>query len=671
MVALAPDLSGSALDDRYELHALIGEGAFGRVYRGLDRRLARPVAVKLIKPWWAQEDAWVERFEREAQMLARVSDPGIVQIYDIGHADSGPYYVAELVDGESLAARLRRGSLTAAQARVIGVRLCDALAGAHAQGIVHCDVKPANVLITAAGRVKVGDFGVARLAEGTSQAASSTVAGTPRYMSPEQARGRPTGPATDVYSAGIVIYEMLTGKPPFAHGSPVELGLRHVQEQPPPLPATVPAALRAVVARALAKDPAERYRDGAAMAAALRSIGPHAGGPHAGGPHAGGPHAGGPHAGGPHAGGPHGGDPHTGDPHTGGPHAGDPHAGDPHVAGSHTGGRHAAGPHAAPSHTASGAEGLEVADGGEIDGRAAGKTGGAIDGRGEGVCARAEPEGQSRRPGAAPAPVAEEPTIDRSSAPTVLAGSAATRILGRGRAGALVSRQGSSLPSGGPPSSGDDGAARASRRRSLGGRSHDRWPYVVPAVLLALGIGVLAAALLAAAGAPRVRVPGVVGRPASAAEHELTQVGLRYATTTIAAPGSQPGSVTHQSPTSATSAHRGAVVALSVAETPRWRALTSFGGVNDGRSVPFSILGAKWRVVYHMAYVGTCTLLVVCFGPSAEVTNLKTGVSFGQFELGEGQTETRTFASGPGLYRLDVSGGHDSARWSMTVEDYY
>ena len=105
---------------------------------------------------------------------------------------------------------------------------------------MHCDVKPANVLITTAGKVKVGDFGVARLAEGTSQAPSATVAGTPRYMSPEQARGQPTGPATDVYSAGVVLYEMLAGEPPFAHGSPVELGLRHVQEQPPRCPPRSP-----------------------------------------------------------------------------------------------------------------------------------------------------------------------------------------------------------------------------------------------------------------------------------------------------------------------------------------------------------------------------------------------------------------------------------------------
>src|SRR5271154_161911 len=262
-----PDLSGCALDGRYELHELIGEGAFGRVYKGLDRRLHRWVAVKVIKPWWAEDSAWVDRFQREAQLLARVSDPGIVQIFDIGHAEEGPYYVAELVEGESLAERLRRGPLPIEQARAVAEQLCRALASAHAQGVVHCDVKPANVLISDDGVVKVGDFGVARLAEGTSQAPSATIAGTPRYMSPEQARGRPTTPATDVYSAGVVLYEMLAGQPPFAQGSPVELGLRHLQDEPPMLPVGVPRALREVVDRALAKDPADRYSDGAAMAA--------------------------------------------------------------------------------------------------------------------------------------------------------------------------------------------------------------------------------------------------------------------------------------------------------------------------------------------------------------------------------------------------------------------
>ena len=196
-----------------------------------------------------------------------------MQIFDFGHAEEGPYYVAELIEGESLAERLRLGPLSVARAQAVAEQLCRALGSAHAQGIVHCDVKPGNVVLTAEGQVKVGDFGVARLAEWTSQALSATVAGTPRYMSPEQARGRPTTSATDVYSAGVVLYEMLAGEPPFAGGSAFELGLRHVQRPPPHSPTGVPPALRQVVGKALAKDPANRYRDGAAMATALRATG--------------------------------------------------------------------------------------------------------------------------------------------------------------------------------------------------------------------------------------------------------------------------------------------------------------------------------------------------------------------------------------------------------------
>ncbi len=149
----APDLAGCALDGRYELHELIGEGTFGRVYRGCDRRLARPVAIKVIKPWWAEDPDGAESFEREAQLLARVSDPGIVQIFDVGHADEGLYFVTELVDGESLAVRLKRGgALDVWEACDIAEQLCRALEHAHAEHIVHRDIKPANVLHpTAAG----------------------------------------------------------------------------------------------------------------------------------------------------------------------------------------------------------------------------------------------------------------------------------------------------------------------------------------------------------------------------------------------------------------------------------------------------------------------------------------------------------------------------------------
>ncbi len=262
------------LDGRYELGPLIGEGTFGRVFRGYDRRLARPVAIKVIKPWWTEEPEWAERFEREAQLMARLGDPGIVQIHDIGHGADGLYYVAELVDGESLADRLRRGALAAHEALEVAAQLCRALIPAHAQRVVHRDIKPGNVLITRDGRVKVGDFGVARLAEGTSDGPGGTVLGTPRYMAPEQARGRTPTPATDVYGAGVVLYEMLAGAPPFLERSAVELALRHIGDPPPPLPAQTPRPLVEIVEQALAKDPGDRYPSAREMAAALEAARP-------------------------------------------------------------------------------------------------------------------------------------------------------------------------------------------------------------------------------------------------------------------------------------------------------------------------------------------------------------------------------------------------------------
>lgn len=270
----APDLSGHALDGRYELYALIGEGTFGRIYRGLDRRLARPVAVKVIKPWWAEDPAWVRRFEREAQLTARVSDPHIVQIFDVGRAGEGLYYVAELVDGTSVAARLRGGPLPASEASDIAEQLARALGAAHDRGVVHGDIKPANVLISSSGLVKVTDFGMARLLGGSSGEVAATIAGTPSYMAPEQARGRGTTPAADVYSIGVVLHEMLAGRPPFRGDSPVELALRHLQDPPPPPPSTTPTALARVLERSLAKDPDQRYRTGGELAEALaRALG--------------------------------------------------------------------------------------------------------------------------------------------------------------------------------------------------------------------------------------------------------------------------------------------------------------------------------------------------------------------------------------------------------------
>jgi serine/threonine-protein kinase len=270
----APDLVGCALDGRYELHELIGEGTFGRVYRGYDRRLAREVAIKVIKPWWAEDPGWADGFGREAQLLARVSDPGIVQIYDVGQAEEGLYYVTELVEGESLARRLRRGGRVAVwEACAIAEQLCRALEHAHREHIVHRDIKPANVLLSRRGEVKVGDLGIARLASaGTTDGATATIVGTPRYMAPEQASGQPVGPATDVYSAGIVLYEMLAGEPPFGGESAVEIALRHVQQPVPPLPAGTPGSVQRIVERALAKQAGDRYQSAAAMADDLAKV---------------------------------------------------------------------------------------------------------------------------------------------------------------------------------------------------------------------------------------------------------------------------------------------------------------------------------------------------------------------------------------------------------------
>jgi serine/threonine-protein kinase len=542
---VAPDLAGSALDERYELLALIGEGAFGRVYRGRDRRLERLVAVKVIKPWWAQDDAWVERFEREARLLARVSDPGIVQVFDIGHAEQGPYYVAELVEGESLAERLRRNEMPLAEAVAVATQLCDALGSAHASGIVHCDVKPANVLLTPEGRVKVGDFGIARLAAGgTSQMPSATVAGTPRYMAPEQARGRRTTPATDVYSAGVVLYEMLVGAPPFAQGSAVELGLRHVSERPPPLPPRIPAGLREIVGRALHKQPERRYRDGGQMALALRAL-------------------------------------ELGRAASGAPSKAD--------------GASASAPQAPPT-------------------EAVART-------------RLMPRPSRRRGAASPQPAAQP-------------------------------------------------GARTEQTRPLGvrrhpGRARRRGLLAFALVTAALLAAVIVWLVSAGGGGASVRVPNVVGQPSASARRALADAGLREHSRLVAAPGAKPGSVTRQSPRSGLSSHHGATITLSVAEQPRWRTLTSFSGTAGGHSVPFQIEGARWRVRYSMSYEGTCTLLLLCFGPSAHVSNLRTGASLEGFDLSEGPSHGHTYDGSPGLYGLAVSSGQDAAHWSMTVQDYY
>jgi hypothetical protein len=269
----APDHTGRLVAGRYHLLAIIGEGGFGRVYRAMDARLDAPVAVKIINPWWAQDPEWVERFAQEAKTAAGIRHPGVVQVTDTGiDSKLGPYTVAELVDGESLRSLLdREGALSPSRAADIAAQAADAVAAAHDRGVVHRDVKPGNLLVDGAGRVRVCDFGIARLQTGaTKTSAAHTLVGTPAYMAPEQARGKATGPPADQYALGVVLFEMLAGRPPFDGDTPVAVALAHLSDETPELPDDVPAPLRDTVRRTLAKDPGDRYSDARALAQALR-----------------------------------------------------------------------------------------------------------------------------------------------------------------------------------------------------------------------------------------------------------------------------------------------------------------------------------------------------------------------------------------------------------------
>jgi serine/threonine-protein kinase len=650
----APDLSGCALDGRYELHAVIGEGTFGRVYRGRDRRLARPVAVKVIKPWWAEDPDWVRSFEREAQLLARVNDPGIVQIFDVGHAREGLYYVAELVEGESLADRLRRGPLPPGEARRIAEQLCRALTGAHSQRVVHRDVKPANVLIATDGRVKVGDFGIARLAESSTDGAGATIVGTPRYMAPEQARGRPTSPATDVYSVGVVLYEMLAGRPPFTEKAAVELALRHLNDPPPPLPVRTPPMLEEIVGRALAKDPADRYPSAAAMAAALaraRGAGTASNGnaarragvePDRVAP------------------------PRRARPAPRERPAAPVPAASRSVERSIAARAAVAGAAGAPE---AGANGAHAANGTAAAGTASTALLDRGSARADGAATRVLPERAVARPPAPPHRRRRRRALLLWAGLSVVGALAAATVI-------ILSVQGHASV---PDVHGWRRAGIASRLRRLGlvPSFHSRYSgapkgtaitQTPPAGTPATDGSTVRVVL--SAGPRPVPLPQLVGKPGGQALALLAKLRLHGTLTAVPAPGFATGEVTHETPAAGLSLLPGATVKLSVAEAPRWRPLTSFSGDAGGESVVFRILGQRWRLVYSMSYQGMCALIIFCSGPSAQVFH-PGGTSLTGFDLGTGSAQTRVFELGPGLYQVRVAPGSDSAAWSIEVEDYY
>jgi eukaryotic-like serine/threonine-protein kinase len=257
--------------ERYERHDRIAIGGMGEVWRAEDRLLGREVAVKVLRREYADDPDFRERFTTEARNAASLHHPGIASVFDFGELGDGvPFLVMELVEGRPLSDLIRGQALAPDAVRAIVQQTADALAVAHRAGIVHRDVKPANLLVTPAGEVKITDFGIARAADGLALTQTGQLVGTPQYLSPEQVDGQSATPASDVYALGVVLYECLTGGRPFTGETPVATALAHLRQPIPELPADVPADLRAVCERALAKDPAERYADAGELAAALR-----------------------------------------------------------------------------------------------------------------------------------------------------------------------------------------------------------------------------------------------------------------------------------------------------------------------------------------------------------------------------------------------------------------
>ncbi|MEU6133434.1 serine/threonine protein kinase [Nocardioides sp. NPDC047086] len=260
---------------RYVFHELIGTGGMGEVWRATDTTLNREVAIKLLKPEHAEDPIGRSRFESEAKHAAALHHPNVVAVYDVGEMPTAsglmrPFLVMELVDHKPLSELLRDGRPLAPEVvRDLLGQAGDALAAAHRAGIVHRDVKPANLLVTPQRKVKVTDFGIARAQASTGITGTGQVMGTPQYLSPEQARGEKATPASDVYSLGVVAFECLAGYRPFQKETPVATAIAHLHDPVPPLPDHVPADLAAIVMRSLQKDPTLRYADAAAFTSAM------------------------------------------------------------------------------------------------------------------------------------------------------------------------------------------------------------------------------------------------------------------------------------------------------------------------------------------------------------------------------------------------------------------
>src|ERR1700742_4607482 len=268
---------GTMLGGRYRLDERIAGGGMGDVWRGTDDVLGRTVAVKILLPALLEEPGFAERFRGEARTMATINHPGVGGVDDYGSDQQIAFLVMEYVEGDALSRTLSRvGRLTPARTMALVAQAADALQAAHANGIVHRDVKPGNLLVRPNGTLVLTDFGIARSALVGQLTAAGSVLGTASYISPEQAAVRtadaavPAPAPSDVSALGVVAYQCLSGHRPFDGSTPIEIAMKHVRDTPRPLPADIPPSVRAIVDRALAKDPAARWPTAAAMAAVAR-----------------------------------------------------------------------------------------------------------------------------------------------------------------------------------------------------------------------------------------------------------------------------------------------------------------------------------------------------------------------------------------------------------------
>ena len=276
---MANNLIGKTISNRYVIEEMLGQGGMSAVYKGNDPNLKRVVAIKVIHSHLSNNPDFIQRFEEEAAAVAQLRHPGIIQVYDFNRDDDLYYMILEFVPGETLQDHLKRlndggRKLSPTKVAEYMAGICDAVDYAHQRGMIHRDIKPANLMLTTTGQVILMDFGIAKIVGGTRHTATGAVVGTAMYMSPEQIKGEQPDRRTDIYSLGVTLFEMVSGRPPFEAESAMTLMMMHINDpvpDPKKLNPDVPDALVAVINKALAKDPNNRYQTAAQMAAALRN----------------------------------------------------------------------------------------------------------------------------------------------------------------------------------------------------------------------------------------------------------------------------------------------------------------------------------------------------------------------------------------------------------------